>query len=78
LREIKQAPQWPIRNQGFGAYPDKEETAHLSSPESQGVAPDLATVMALKFGDQTAMAELDDRYSSITPTSPVLMVGTGE
>jgi hypothetical protein len=34
--------------------------------------------MAFKFGDQTAMSELDDRYSSITTTSPALMAGTGE
>lgn len=43
----------------------KEETLHLSSPERQGVAPDLAVVTAMKSGDQSAVAELYDRYSSL-------------
>jgi RNA polymerase sigma-70 factor (ECF subfamily) len=35
------------------------------SPEEQNVAPDLAMVTALKAGDQSAVAQLYDRYSSV-------------
>jgi RNA polymerase sigma-70 factor (ECF subfamily) len=35
------------------------------SPEGQNVAPDLAMVTALKAGDQSAVAQLYDRYSSV-------------
>jgi RNA polymerase sigma-70 factor (ECF subfamily) len=35
------------------------------SPEGQNVSPDLAMVTALKAGDQSAVAQLYDRYSSV-------------
>jgi RNA polymerase sigma-70 factor (ECF subfamily) len=37
----------------------------LPNPERQGISPDLATVTAMKSGDQSALAELSDRYSSV-------------
>jgi RNA polymerase sigma-70 factor, ECF subfamily len=37
----------------------------LSSPERQTISPDLAVLTAVKSGDQGAMAELYDRYSSV-------------
>jgi RNA polymerase sigma-70 factor (ECF subfamily) len=53
----------------------KEETLHLSSPERQGVAPDLATVTAMKSGDQSAVAELYDRYSSLVYAVALRILG---
>jgi len=35
------------------------------NPEGKGVAPDLAMVTALKAGDQSAVVQLYDRYSSV-------------
>ncbi|HTS38068.1 MAG TPA: sigma-70 family RNA polymerase sigma factor [Candidatus Solibacter sp.] len=37
----------------------------MSASERQGISPDLATVTAMKSGDQSALAELYDRYSSV-------------
>lgn len=45
------------------------------SAERQGIAPDLATVMAMKSGDQSAMAELYDRYSSIVYAVALRVLG---
>ena len=45
------------------------------SVERQGIAPDLATVMAMKLGDQSAMAELYDRYSSIVYAVALRVLG---
>lgn len=53
----------------------KEETLHLLSPERQGVAPDLATVTAMKSGDQSAVAELYDRYSSVVYAVALRVLG---
>jgi RNA polymerase sigma-70 factor (ECF subfamily) len=47
----------------------------LSSAERQGTSPDLATVMALKSGDQSAMAELYDRYSSVVYAVALRVLG---
>jgi RNA polymerase sigma-70 factor (ECF subfamily) len=53
----------------------KEETLHLASPERRGVAPDLATVTAMKSGDQSAVAELYDRYSSVVYAVALRILG---
>lgn len=47
----------------------------LSSPERQGVAPDLAAVTAMKSGDQGALAELYDRYSSVVYAVALRVLG---
>jgi RNA polymerase sigma-70 factor (ECF subfamily) len=47
----------------------------LSNPERQGIAPDLAIVMALKTGDQGAVAELYDRYSSVVYAVALRVLG---
>jgi RNA polymerase sigma-70 factor, ECF subfamily len=47
----------------------------LSSPEPQGIAPDLATVTAMKSGDQSALAELYDRYSSVVYAVALRVLG---
>jgi RNA polymerase sigma-70 factor (ECF subfamily) len=47
------------------AYFFKKEIERLSSPQPQGISADLALVTGLKSGDQGAMAELYDRYSSL-------------
>jgi len=47
----------------------------LSSPERQGVSPDLATVTAMKSGDQGALAELYDRYSSVVYAVALRVLG---
>ncbi len=53
----------------------KEETKRLSSSEGQAIAPDLATVTAMKSGDQSAMAALYDRYSSIVYAVALRVLG---
>jgi RNA polymerase sigma-70 factor, ECF subfamily len=47
----------------------------LSSSEGQAISPDLATVMALKSGDQGAMAVLYDRYSSVVYAVALRVLG---
>jgi RNA polymerase sigma-70 factor, ECF subfamily len=47
----------------------------LSSAERQAVSPDLATVTAMKSGDQSAIAELYDRYSSIVYAVALRVLG---
>ena len=47
----------------------------MSSAERQGASADLATVMALKSGDQSAMAELYDRYSSVVYAVALRVLG---
>jgi RNA polymerase sigma-70 factor, ECF subfamily len=47
----------------------------LSSPERQGVAPDLAAVTAMKSGDQSALAELYDRYSAVVYAVALRVLG---
>ena len=47
----------------------------MSSSERQGDSPDLATVMAMKAGDQSAMAELYDRYSSVVYAVALRVLG---
>jgi len=53
----------------------REETERLSSAERQAVSPDLATVTAMKSGDQSAIAELYDRYSSIVYAVALRVLG---
>ena len=52
----------------------EEERERLSSPRGQGV-PDLAIVTGLKTGDQGAMAELYDRYSSVVYAVALRVLG---
>ena len=47
----------------------------MSSAERQGVSPDLATVTAMKSGDQSALAELYDRYSSVVYAVALRVLG---
>jgi RNA polymerase sigma-70 factor, ECF subfamily len=47
----------------------------LSSAERQGISPDLATVTAMKSGDQNALAELYDRYSSVVYAVALRVLG---
>jgi len=47
----------------------------LSSPERQTISPDLAAVTAVKSGDQGAMAELYDRYSSVVYAVALRVLG---
>jgi RNA polymerase sigma-70 factor, ECF subfamily len=47
----------------------------LSSPERQGISPDLAAVTALKSGDQSALAALYDRYSSVVYAVALRVLG---
>ena len=50
-------------------------TGRLSSPERQTISPDLAAVTAVKSGDQRAMAELYDRYSSVVYAVALRVLG---
>lgn len=54
---------------------NREEILGLRSPERQGVAPDLAAVLAMKSGDQSALAELYDRYSSVVYAVALRVLG---
>ena len=47
----------------------------MSSPERQTISPDLAAVTAVKSGDQRAMAELYDRYSSVVYAVALRVLG---
>jgi len=47
----------------------------LSSPERKGVSQDLASVTAMKSGDQSALAELYDRYSSVVYAVALRVLG---
>jgi len=47
----------------------------LSSTERQGISPDLATVTAMKSGDQSALAALYDRYSSVVYAVALRVLG---
>ncbi len=47
----------------------------MSSPERQGVSQDLASVTAMKSGDQSALAELYDRYSSVVYAVALRVLG---
>jgi len=47
----------------------------LSSSERQAISSDLATVTAMKSGDQSAMAELYDRYSSVVYAVALRVLG---
>jgi len=65
----------PIR-QGLGpVFLTRKRLERLSSPERQGISPDLATVTAMKSGDQSAMAELYDRYSSVVYAVALRVLG---
>jgi RNA polymerase sigma-70 factor (ECF subfamily) len=47
----------------------------LPNPERQRISPDLATVTAMKSGDQSAMAELYDRYSGVVYAVALRVLG---
>jgi len=47
----------------------------LSSPERQAISPDLTAVIAVKSGDQSAMAELYDRYSAVVYAVALRVLG---
>ncbi len=47
----------------------------MPSPERHGVAPDLAAVLAMKSGDQSAVAELYDRYSPVVYAVALRVLG---
>ena len=47
----------------------------MSGADRQAISPDLAAVMAVKSGDQGAMAELYDRYSSVVYAVALRVLG---
>ena len=47
----------------------------MSSPEKNGISPDLATVTAMKSGNQSALAELYDRYSGVVYAVALRVLG---
>lgn len=47
----------------------------LSTPQREEISPDLAIVTGLKAGDQNAMAELYDRYSSVVYAVALRVLG---
>ena len=47
----------------------------MSNPQPQGVSADLALVTGLKSGDQSAMAQLYDRYSSVVYAVALRVLG---
>lgn len=47
----------------------------MSGADRQAISPDLAAVMAVKSGDQQAMAELYDRYSSVVYAVALRVLG---
>jgi RNA polymerase sigma-70 factor (ECF subfamily) len=47
----------------------------LSRPQPEGISADLALVTGLKAGDQRAMAELYDRYSSVVYAVALRVLG---
>jgi len=57
------------------AYFFKKEIERLSSPQPQGISTDLALVTGLKSGDQGAMAQLYDRYSSLVYAVALRVLG---
>jgi RNA polymerase sigma-70 factor, ECF subfamily len=52
-----------------------KELERLSSPQRQNVPADLAIVTGLKRGDQGAMAQLYDRYSSVVYAVALRVLG---
>ena len=47
----------------------------MLSPQPQGISADLTLVTGLKSGDQTAMAQLYDRYSSVVYAVAMRVLG---
>lgn len=47
----------------------------MSTPQREEISPDLAIVTGLKAGDQNAMAELYDRYSSVVYAVALRVLG---
>ncbi len=47
----------------------------MSSSGRQGISPDLATVTAMRSGDQSALAELYDRYSPVVYAVALRVLG---
>ena len=64
----------PIRR-GLGYVLQRERLERLSGTDRQGISADLAAVTAMKAGDQSAMAELYDRYSSIVYAVALRVLG---
>jgi RNA polymerase sigma-70 factor, ECF subfamily len=56
-------------------YLVKEERERLSSAQREGAPADLSIVTGLKTGDQGAMAELYDRYSSVVYAVALRVLG---
>jgi RNA polymerase sigma-70 factor (ECF subfamily) len=65
----------PIRRRLRIRIFNKEETQRLSSSERHDVSQDLASVTAMKLGDQSALAELYDRYSSVVYAVALRVLG---
>jgi RNA polymerase sigma-70 factor (ECF subfamily) len=47
----------------------------VSSPEQKGVSPDSALLSAIRSGDESAMAQMYDRYSSIVYSVSLRVLG---
>ena len=78
LRWLLPAHQLPSPCQSVttcSSYFTEGRVCGLSSSERQAISPDLATVTAMKSGDQSAMAELYDRYSSVVYAVALRVLG---
>jgi RNA polymerase sigma-70 factor (ECF subfamily) len=64
-----------LRKADFSYIFCKEEQAHLSSSRGQIIPADLTIVTGLKAGDQGAMADLYDRYSSVVYAVALRVLG---
>jgi RNA polymerase sigma-70 factor (ECF subfamily) len=65
----------PIRRRLAFVLLGKGKIRRLSSTDKPSISPDLATVTAVKSGDQGAMAELYDRYSSVVYAVALRVLG---
>src|SRR5713226_9884981 len=68
-------PRANIRRGRFCVLLYKDGTERLQSPQPKGISPDLALVTGLKSGDQGAMAQLYDRYSSVVYAVALRVLG---
>src|SRR5260370_39904052 len=73
--QLSELPRANIRRGRFRVRLYKDGTELLPSPQPQGISPDLALVTGLKSGDQGAMAQLYDRYSSVVYAVALRVLG---
>src|SRR5258708_33224110 len=73
--QLSDLPRANIRRGRFCVLLYKDGTERLQSPQPQGISADLALVTGLKSGDQGAMAQLYDRYSSVVYAVALRVLG---